>query len=306
MSNPTVVQGGQVFADLIRVTPLDALGHPVVGTGKGYQTDNVTQMDYNPELQAGPDLTMVGGKGVPCASYRGRDTLKRLNVMLALCLIDPVLDKLLVGGVAYNDGGTPGSIIGYQDPRALTAYPACAIELWQQLIQGDAIIGYEHHLFPKVELTIGNRSAQAQFADRQMNGFAYENPNWGDPYGDFGQDTHAIHQYVFSATEPAAVGYIDVTSGAPAATGPRTVTTTTTAAPGDVLLADATGGAFTVNLPPAAGRGTIIVKRINTGANAVTIDASGSEQIDGALTLALTVAEQSATLVSNGTAWFVI
>jgi hypothetical protein len=48
------------------------------------------------------------------------------------------------------------------------------------------------------------------------------------------------------------------------------------------------------------------VKRVNAGANNVTIDPFGAETIDGAATLALTTQWAKAQFISNGTAWFVI
>lgn len=306
MTQPTVVQGGQVFADLIRVTPLDALGHAVTGTGKAYITDNVSQLDYNPELQAGVDLTQLNGRGVPCLAFKGDDTVKRLNVMLGVCNQDPVLQKLIAGGVAFTDGLTPGTITGYQMVRLLTPPTpnGVAIELWQQLIEGDALIGYEHHVFPKVKLTPGNRTAAAAFADLQYNGYAYENPNWGDPYGDFGQDTSAAEQYNFTTTEPAPAGYLDVPTGAPSIVGPLRKTGAYTASPGDVILADATTAAFTITLPAAALRGSVTVTRINSGANAVTIAAPGGAQVEGASTMVLSAQWASVTLRSDGTNYF--
>jgi len=86
--------------------------------------------------------------------------------------------------------------------------------------------------------------------------------------------------------------------------GATTLTTSSAA----TQLADATAGAFSVNLPTAASMtGRIInVKKIDSSANAVTLDGSGAETIDGATTLALTVQWQSAQIQSNGTAWYVL
>ena len=68
----------------------------------------------------------------------------------------------------------------------------------------------------------------------------------------------------------------------------RTVTTDTTASLSDgLILVDATGGAVTVTLPalPNAGGTVFHVKRLNAGANAVTVQAT--ENIDGgSITLA--------------------
>ena len=89
----------------------------------------------------------------------------------------------------------------------------------------------------------------------------------------------------------------------------RNVTTTGNVVSGDYLIvADATGGAITMTLPPAAlvpGR-IYTFKRINSGANAVVIDPSGVETIDGAATYTLSAQWNSVTIMNNGIAWFII
>jgi hypothetical protein len=89
----------------------------------------------------------------------------------------------------------------------------------------------------------------------------------------------------------------------------RSVTATGNVVSGDYLIiADATGGAITMALPPAAlvpGR-IYAFKRINSGANAVVIDPNASETIDGAATYTLSAQWNSVTIMSNGTAWFII
>ena len=89
----------------------------------------------------------------------------------------------------------------------------------------------------------------------------------------------------------------------------RNVTTTGNVVSGDYLIvADATGGAITMTLPPAAlvpGR-IYAFKRINSGANAVVIDPSGAETIDGATTYTLSAQWNSVTIMNNGIAWFII
>lgn len=89
----------------------------------------------------------------------------------------------------------------------------------------------------------------------------------------------------------------------------RSVTTSGNVVSGDYLIiADATAGAITLSLPPAAlvpGR-IYAFKRINAGANAVVIDPNGSETIDGNLTHTLTPQWNSLTIMSNGVAWFIL
>lgn len=91
----------------------------------------------------------------------------------------------------------------------------------------------------------------------------------------------------------------------------RTVTEAYTATlDDDVVLGDATGGAFSITLPAAAAAydaATGTSKELTfvcLTANDVTIDGEGAETINGAATLALAAQYQRVTLVSNGTAWF--
>jgi hypothetical protein len=88
----------------------------------------------------------------------------------------------------------------------------------------------------------------------------------------------------------------------------RSVTTTGNVVSGDYLIiADATAGAITLTLPPAAlvpGR-IYVFKRINAGANAVIVDGYAAETIDGAATHTLSPQWNSITIISNGTAWFI-
>lgn len=75
-----------------------------------------------------------------------------------------------------------------------------------------------------------------------------------------------------------------------------------------LILANATGGAITVTLPPAAeneGR-VIAVKKTDVSVNAVTVDGNGSETIDGATTKALASQYDVATVFSDGSGWWLL
>lgn len=75
-----------------------------------------------------------------------------------------------------------------------------------------------------------------------------------------------------------------------------------------IVLANATGGAFTVTLPDATLRKNqqpLIVKRTNAGGNAVTVG-SASGTIDGAATQSLAAQYATLSVVSDGTNWHLI
>lgn len=77
-----------------------------------------------------------------------------------------------------------------------------------------------------------------------------------------------------------------------------------------VVLADATTAAFTMTLPTAAVSTPypiFYIKKIDSSlANIVTIDANGSETIDGLLSITLANRGETVTLQSDGTNWRVI
>lgn len=73
-----------------------------------------------------------------------------------------------------------------------------------------------------------------------------------------------------------------------------------------LVTIDASGGVATVGLPTVATAMDgfrVTVKKIDSSANSVTIDGSGSETIDGAANVVINDQYTAFTLVCNGTAW---
>ena len=83
----------------------------------------------------------------------------------------------------------------------------------------------------------------------------------------------------------------------------RTVTAANTMVSADgVILADATGGAFTIVAlaADAATAKMIRIKKIDAGANKVYIKPAGSDTIEGATLLTLAAQYESLTIFSSG------
>lgn len=75
----------------------------------------------------------------------------------------------------------------------------------------------------------------------------------------------------------------------------------------DFIWADASSGAITITLPTAVGvTKTFTIKRINSGANNVTVGTTSSQTIDGATTKVLAQQWESITLMSNNTNWYIV
>lgn len=101
-------------------------------------------------------------------------------------------------------------------------------------------------------------------------------------------------EFLHEPPDPVALTVVAITS----ADSPYTV-------PGwnYLVLANATGGAITVNLPTAVGFGgrQIDVRKGDSSANAVTVDGNGGETINGAATKVLNVQYVDYTFRSDGT-----
>jgi hypothetical protein len=77
----------------------------------------------------------------------------------------------------------------------------------------------------------------------------------------------------------------------------------------NIVFLDASGGAFTVTMPPASVcmNRVFRLKRTEAGANDITIQGQGGDNIDGAATVVLSSgALNSTTLASDGSNWWIM
>ena len=84
-----------------------------------------------------------------------------------------------------------------------------------------------------------------------------------------------------------------------------TVTSDYTAKKGDVVLASASGGAITITLPAPQANAIVVVKKVDSSANAVTVDGGGAD-IDGQPSIQMTTQYESYTFISDGSNWWII
>ena len=73
----------------------------------------------------------------------------------------------------------------------------------------------------------------------------------------------------------------------------------------DNYYIECTANSFTLSLPTAVGIGgqTFVIK--NSGTGTITVDANGSQTIDGAITAVMSTQYEAITIVSNGTDWII-
>lgn len=111
----------------------------------------------------------------------------------------------------------------------------------------------------------------------------------------------------FGATDLANTTLWEAQSGTYAL--PPTVVTKTsayTAAYGDLVLADASAGAFAVTLPAvASGKQKVTVKKKDSSTNAVTVSPQ-SGTIDGSASIPISTLNVSRDFITDGTNWYQI
>ena len=129
----------------------------------------------------------------------------------------------------------------------------------------------------------------------------------------FGEDTYttASDQVILgnaSITETVLRGNVFTGDGAYETLKTVSKTANYTIVDETFLKGDATSASITLTLPAAADLGDtpIHIKKIDSTANTVTIDANGTETIDGDLTVVITDQYTTITVVSDGTDWWIL
>lgn len=122
-------------------------------------------------------------------------------------------------------------------------------------------------------------------------------------------------RFTTAATDRVQINTTDITTTLPLTIGGALATALSTktgnytiTAADSIILADATAGARTMTLPTAVGipGRQYTIKRINAGANTVTVATTSPQTIDGSSTYSLTSQYQKVTIVSDGTNWMIL
>jgi len=110
------------------------------------------------------------------------------------------------------------------------------------------------------------------------------------------------------AASPAEISLVPFVSVKRRATIHKVSTTYTAAISDEVILCDATSGAFTVTLPAAASSRDVVLKfkKIDSTFSLVTIDGNASETIDGAVTTTLATQYETLEISCDGANWHIL
>jgi hypothetical protein len=211
MTTPGNDAAASLHCVAMRVTQLAPDGSTPAGTSGMYVTDSLIKIDFNPDIEAGPETVLRNASGAICVMYRLPDIIKRLTMSIQICTPDPELEQLLSGGTLYKTGA---AVQGYQYPKLGTdpVPNGVSIEAWTHaIIDGniDPTRPYMRWVFPRIQnLVKANRTLDGSPLDNTFNGHGNENSNWGNgPANDWDWDSTSVAQWAREATHPVpAVG----------------------------------------------------------------------------------------------------
>lgn len=206
----------EVYFERLRVARLAADGTTPAGAENSYCSDAIVRLALTPNRKAGKEINRENGRGENCLTFKLPDTIIRYDVELTICGSDPELTELLAGGTVFRDG-VETETTGYRAPRlgVIPVPNGTSIEGWTDAVDehGSLLsdLPYWHYAVPRVYLTEGAFSLEADAKDNVFSGYAVENPNWGNgPFNDWDGPAaiSAWQRYRVDTLPASALGYI--------------------------------------------------------------------------------------------------
>lgn len=203
---------GSVNGVVIRVTSLNPDGTKAIGPSASYVTKAFIQFTITPEIEAGTDVVQKGADGQSCVTYKTADTLKRVNLSVALCDPDPEFTAIISGGTLLS---AAGNTKGWAAPlTGIDPTPnGVAIEVWSRAVlngKNASIEPYWHWLVPfAVMRQTGDRVIQEGLLATEFSGWGTGNAPFVSPAAPlWPYVTDRAYAMARSASIPVTTGFV--------------------------------------------------------------------------------------------------
>jgi hypothetical protein len=146
---------GAVRGRLMRVTALDECGAPPeVGTPNSMAiTKGFVSVDIETDVEDGDEFVVKNADGDLCINDRSPDSIKRLNLTMEFCQVDPGLFSLITGMELELDEAPDLDVAGFRLNEG-TVDINFALEVWQGINNATCAPGegrpHVYNLFPYV------------------------------------------------------------------------------------------------------------------------------------------------------------
>lgn len=206
-----------IQAVALRVTKLGPSGAPLVGVKNAYATSQFTRVSFTPEYSEGEEIEERGADGSVCVYYKMPDTLKRVNLEVAVCKPQPEIYEMLADGSLLT---RTTETVGWASPLVgVEANPdGIAIEAWSRAIvdgRPAATNPYIRWVFPYAKTRMeGERALENGNMAHSFSGWGLGNTAFGDgPTGDWDLPSASPLQFARDATAPVGINdYVAVTA----------------------------------------------------------------------------------------------
>lgn len=180
---------GSLHVVAMRATRLAADGSPVGGATGSYVSSHLMRVALNPDVEEGEEVLQKNGAGCICLTYQPPDYVKRWQLELDNCRLEPALFEMLFGaelipgaGDAILGGVLPSGAQGCDVEAAGVGF-----EFWTRAWDGDAPLQgfpYIRWVVPKSIWAFGDNEFGAEALTVTLTGRTENNPQFGDPYDD--------------------------------------------------------------------------------------------------------------------------
>lgn len=132
MAEATCFSG--IKACRIRLVRLDSCGVPVVGPSSVAVSKGFISVGATAEVEEGEEFLVKNACGEPCINEKDCDFLKRYNLTINFCKVDPTLVELTTANRALTDGAR---VIGVAIGSEVQCEDGWSLELWQKTAGAD-------------------------------------------------------------------------------------------------------------------------------------------------------------------------
>lgn len=118
----------------IRLVRLDSCGVPVAGPSSVAVSSGFVSVTATAEIEEGEEFLVKNACGEPCINEKDCDFLKRYNLSINFCKVDPTVLELTTASRALLDGT---DVIGVAMGSEIQCEDGWSLELWQKTAGAD-------------------------------------------------------------------------------------------------------------------------------------------------------------------------
>lgn len=174
---------------ILRIVAENACGVPVTGSGAlNIVSSGFVMVSMEPQYEDGEEFFERTADGTPCVNQKDAPTLKRMQLTIDMCLIDPAMAAYVVDGrLLTENAATTGSGFAVSEGNPENRF---SLEVWQNVAgrgacDASGVQRYVYNAWPNVgNVQLGSYEIQNQRSTLQIIAETEAaSPLWGDGPG---------------------------------------------------------------------------------------------------------------------------